>query len=103
MLIGLLAGPGVVLAGTAVCGSLGGSFRWSVDVAFDDLTLYEFATDLDRDTLALVVVGEGFGSAMEEDAVGGKGDRSEVRCTRIEEKHRKTDSCVEKQGAGVSH
>ena len=69
-LIGLLAGPGGALAGAAVGGSLGGLFGWSADVAFDDPKLDEFAAALDKDTSALVLVGEeaslfDFGAAVE--------------------------------------
>jgi uncharacterized membrane protein len=69
-LIGLLAGPGGALAGAAVGGSLGGMFGWSADIAFDDPRLDEFAAALDRDTSALVLVGEEeslyeFGTAAE--------------------------------------
>jgi len=69
-LIGLLAGPGGALAGAAVGGSLGGLFGWSADIAFDDPALDDFAAALDKDTSALVLVGEeatlaDFGAAVE--------------------------------------
>jgi uncharacterized membrane protein len=57
-LIGLLAGPGGALAGAAVGGSIGGLFGAAEDVAFDDPKLDEFAASLDKDTSALVLVGE---------------------------------------------
>ena len=57
-LIGLLAGPGGALAGAAVGGSLGGLFGAAEDVAFDDPKLDEFAAALDKDTSALILVGE---------------------------------------------
>jgi len=69
-LIGLLAGPGGALAGAAVGGSLGGLFGAAEDVAFDDPKLDEFAAALDKDTSALILVGEeatlaDFGAAVE--------------------------------------
>ena len=69
-LIGLLAGPGGALAGAAVGGSLGGLLGLSEDVAFDDPKLDDFAAALDKDTSALILVGEeatllDFGAAVE--------------------------------------
>jgi uncharacterized membrane protein len=69
-LIGLLAGPGGALAGAAVGGSIGGLFGLSADVAFDDPRLDDFAAALDKDTSALILVGEeatltDFGVAVE--------------------------------------
>jgi uncharacterized membrane protein len=57
-LIGLLAGPGGALAGAAVGGSLGGLIGKSEDIAFDDPALDDFAAALDKDTSALILVGE---------------------------------------------
>ena len=69
-LIGLMAGPGGALAGAAVGGSLGGLLGASADVAFDDPKLDAFAAALDKDTSALILVGEeatllDFGTAVE--------------------------------------
>lgn len=69
-LIGLLAGPGGALAGAAVGGSIGGMIGLSEDIDFDDPRLDEFAAALDKDTSALVLVGEeasllDFGTAVE--------------------------------------
>ena len=69
-LIGLLAGPGGALAGAAVGASVGGLIGLSEDVAFDDPKLDEFAAALDKDSSALVLVGEqatlaDFGKAVE--------------------------------------
>ena len=58
------------MAGAAVGGSLGGLFGLSADVAFDHPGLDDFAAALDKDTSALVLVGEeatlaDFGAAVE--------------------------------------
>jgi len=57
-LIGLLAGPGGALAGAALGASMGGLIGVTEDVAFDDPKLDEFAAALDKDTSALILVGE---------------------------------------------
>jgi len=57
-LIGLLFGPGGALAGAAVGGSLGALFGAGADVEFDDPRLDDFAASLDKDTSALILVGE---------------------------------------------
>ena len=57
-LIGLLFGPGGALAGAAVGGSLGGLIGATDDVAFDDPKLDDFAASLNKDTSALILVGE---------------------------------------------
>ena len=69
-LIGLLAGPGGALAGAAMGGTLGGLLGLSEDVAFHDPKLDDFAGALDKDTSALILVGEeatllDFGAAVE--------------------------------------
>ena len=69
-LIGMLAGPGGALAGAAVGGGLGGVLGASADVAFDDPALDDFAAALDKDSSALILVGEeatlaDFGAAVE--------------------------------------
>lgn len=57
-LIGMLAGPGGALAGAAVGGGLMGVIGASTDVLLDDPKLDEFASALDKDTSALVLVSE---------------------------------------------
>lgn len=57
-LIGMLAGPGGALAGAAVGGGLMGIIGTGVDFVVDDPKLDEFASALDKDTSALVLVGE---------------------------------------------
>ena len=57
-LIGLLLGPGGALAGAAMGGSVGALFGVANEVVFDDPRLDDFAAALDRDTSALVLVGE---------------------------------------------
>lgn len=69
-LIGMLAGPGGAWAGAAMGGSLGGLIGAVEDVAFDDPRLDDFAASLDKDTSALILVGEeatlaDFGAAVE--------------------------------------
>ena len=69
-LIGMLAGPGGALAGAAVGGGMGGLLGASADVAFDDPALDDFAAALDKDSSALILVGEeatlaDFGAAVE--------------------------------------
>jgi len=69
-LIGLMAGPGGALAGAALGGSLGGLFGMTADIALDDPALDDFAASLEKDTSALVLVGEestlaDFGAALE--------------------------------------
>jgi uncharacterized membrane protein len=69
-LIGMLAGPGGALAGAAIGGGLGGVLGANSDVVFDDPALDDFAAALDKDTSALVLVGEeatlaDFGAAVE--------------------------------------
>ncbi len=57
-LIGLLFGPGGALAGAAIGGSLGGLIGATDDIAFDDPKLDDFAASLNKDTSALILVGE---------------------------------------------
>ena len=57
-LIGMLAGPGGALAGAAVGGGMMGLVGTSVDDAVDDPRLDDFAAALDKDTSALILVGE---------------------------------------------
>ena len=57
-LIGMLLGPAGALAGAAVGGSLGALMGADDEIAFDDPRLDDFAAALDRDTSALVLVGE---------------------------------------------
>ena len=73
--IGSLLGPGGALAGAAIGGSWGGLMGASIDCAFDDPKLDQFAADLVKDSSALVMVAEedtlaSFALAME--SVGGK-------------------------------
>ena len=74
-LLGLLLGPGGALAGAAVGGSMGAMFGAAADVAIEDPKLDDFAAALDKDTSALILVGEevtlaDFGSVFE--PYGGK-------------------------------
>ncbi len=74
-LIGLLFGPGGAAAGAIMGGSLGALVGASSNVAFDDPRLDDFVSALDKDTSALVLVGEKarvahFTSAVE--PLGGK-------------------------------
>lgn len=57
-LIGLLFGPAGAAAGAIAGGSLGALIGASSNVAFDDPVLDDFAASLDKDTSALVLVGE---------------------------------------------
>ena len=57
-LLAVLLGPGGVLAGAAVGGSVGAMFGVGEDVAFSDPRLEEFAASLAKDTSALVLVAE---------------------------------------------
>ena len=57
-LIGMLAGPGGALAGAAVGGGLMGLIGASADVVLDDPKLDDFASVLDKDMSALVLVAE---------------------------------------------
>ena len=74
-LIGMLAGPGGALAGAAIAGSLGGLMGKGIDASVKDPRLDEFAEALDKDTSAVVLVGEDetltdFATAVE--PIGGK-------------------------------
>jgi len=74
-LLGLMAGPGGALAGAAAGGSMGTLIGVGSEVALDDPRLDTFAQALDRDTSALILVGEkptiaDFGSIVE--PLGGK-------------------------------
>ena len=74
-LLGLLAGPGGALAGATAGGSIGALIGLGSEVVLDDPRLDEFASSLERDTSALVLVGEkptiaDFGSIVE--PLGGK-------------------------------
>jgi uncharacterized membrane protein len=74
-LVGLIAGPGGALAGAAAGGSMGALIGLGSEVAFDDPRLDDFAQALDKDTSALVLVGEkptiaDFGAVVE--PLGGK-------------------------------
>jgi len=69
-LLGLMAGPGGALAGAAAGGSMGALIGVGSEVALDDPRLDTFAQALDRDTSALILVGEkptiaDFGSIVE--------------------------------------
>jgi uncharacterized membrane protein len=56
--LGMLLGPGGALAGAAVGGSVGALLGVSDEIAFDDPRLDDFASSLDKDTSALILVGE---------------------------------------------
>lgn len=57
-LLGLLLGPGGALAGAVMGGSLGAMFGIADEIDFDDPRLDDFAAALDKDTSALVLVGD---------------------------------------------
>ena len=57
-LVGMLAGPGGALAGAALIGGVAGVIGASIDFVVDDPKLDEFASALDKDTSALVLVAE---------------------------------------------
>jgi uncharacterized membrane protein len=74
-LLGLIAGPGGALAGAATGGSLGALMGVGSEVVLDDPRLDAFAQALDKDTSALILVGEkptiaDFGAIVE--PLGGK-------------------------------
>jgi uncharacterized membrane protein len=74
-LVGAIAGPGGALAGAATGGSMGALIGLGSEVALDDPRLDDFAQALDKDTSALVLVGEkatvaDFGAVVE--PLGGK-------------------------------
>jgi uncharacterized membrane protein len=74
-LLGVLLGPGGALAGAAMGGSVGALIGLGDEIAFDDPRLDDFAASLERDTSALILVGEAitladFTSAVE--PFGGK-------------------------------
>lgn len=74
-LIGMLLGPGGGLIGAAAGGSIGTLFGAVADVSMKDPRLEQFAAALDRDTSAVVIVGDKgtlseFSSAF--DSYGGK-------------------------------
>jgi len=56
--IGLLFGPAGAAAGALVGGSIGALMGAASNVAFDDPKLDDFVASLDKDTSALVLVGE---------------------------------------------
>ena len=57
-LVGLLFGPGGALAGGAVGGSMGALIGAATDATFEDPALDDFAKSLDKNSSALVLVGE---------------------------------------------
>ena len=57
-LVGMIFGPAGAAAGAALGGSLGALIGAGSNVAFDDPALDDFAASLDKDTSALVLVGE---------------------------------------------
>jgi uncharacterized membrane protein len=74
-LVSLMAGPGGALAGAAAGGSMGALMGVGSEIALDDPRLDKFAQALDKDTSALILVGEkpmiaDFGSIVE--PLGGK-------------------------------
>jgi uncharacterized membrane protein len=80
-LLGLMAGPGGALAGAAAGGSMGALMGVGTEVALDDPRLDTFAQALERDTSALILVGEkptivDFGSIVE--PLGGKIVKSDL-------------------------
>lgn len=74
-LLGMLLGPGGALAGAAAGASMGTVFGAATDVALDDPRLDDFATALEKDSSAVILVGkeamlDDFSSAF--DTYGGK-------------------------------
>lgn len=57
-LVGLLFGPAGAAAGAAMGGSFGAMLGAVEELSFDDPVLSDFASSLDRDTSALILVGE---------------------------------------------
>ncbi len=57
-MLGLMLGPGGALAGAAMGGSLGAMFGLTDEIVFDDPVLDDFASSLEKDTSALVLIGE---------------------------------------------
>ena len=57
-LVGMLFGPGGAAAGAAIGGGIAGTFGVAADVAFNDPRLDDFAASLEKDTSALIIVGE---------------------------------------------
>lgn len=57
-LIGMLFGPGGAAAGAAMGGGIAGSLGVLADAAFDDPKLDAFAASLEKDTSALILVGD---------------------------------------------
>jgi uncharacterized membrane protein len=83
-LVGMLFGPGGAVAGAAMGGGFGSMMGLVDETAFDDPVLSDFAKSLDRNTSALILVGEqptidDFASAVE--PLGG-----EIVSTDIDEK-----------------
>lgn len=83
-LVGLLFGPAGAVAGAALGGESGALMGMIDEAAFDDPVLANFASSLDRNTSALILVGEqptidDFASAIE--PLGG-----EIVSTDIDEK-----------------
>ncbi len=56
--IGILFGPGGVIAGAAIGGTIGGLMGHHENVKFDDPELDNFAASLVKDTSALVLLGD---------------------------------------------
>ena len=54
----MLFGPGGALAGAAIGGGIAGTFGVVADAAFDDPRLDDLAAALQKDTSALIIVGE---------------------------------------------
>ncbi len=80
-LLGLIAGPGGALAGAATGGSLGALMGIGSEVLLDDPRLDAFAQALEKDTSALILVGEkptiaDFGAVVE--PLGGKIVRTDL-------------------------
>ncbi len=80
-LLGLMLGPGGAMAGAAAGGSLGAMMGGVTEVALDDPRLDAFAKGLDKDTSALILVGEkptvmDFGSIVE--PLGGKVVKTDI-------------------------
>jgi uncharacterized membrane protein len=56
--IGALAGPGEAFAGPVAGGAIGGAFGAAADISVSDPTLEALARSMEKDTSALVLIGE---------------------------------------------
>lgn len=94
-LVGMLFGPGGAVAGAAMGGGFGSMMGLVDETAFDDPALSDFASALDRNSSALILVGEkpmleDFASAVEPfgvDIVSTDIDEKDIKALRKALKH----------------